>query len=79
MVEFEMNDDGLRAVYDQIAARISQVDLALRQELSGEPLEAVLPRAQAAFASIGVELPPEKVEVYAQSIVDDEDFEFVIE
>ena len=79
MVKFEMNDDGMQAIYNQVAASINQVDLALRQELSGEPLDVVLPRAQAAFGSVGVELPPESIEAYAQSIVDDEDFEFVLQ
>ena len=77
MADLEINDDGLRLIRDEIATRLRQVDDALRQAtLVGHPVDDIRTQAKAALATIGLELPDEKLAEYAQSISDGEDYEF---
>ena len=77
MADLEINDDGLRLIYDEIAAKIQQVDEALRATpLRDHPVDDIKKQAKAALANIGLELPDEKLTEYAQSISDGEDYGF---
>jgi hypothetical protein len=72
-----MNYQGIRAVYEEVARKIADVDAELRGlPLVGKPVEHIKDRAEAAFAAIGVELPEDDLTAYSQSVSDGEDFEF---
>jgi hypothetical protein len=77
MADLEINDDGLRVIHDEMATRLRQVDNALREaSLAGHPVDDIKTQAKAALATIGLELPDEKLTEYAQSISAGDDYEF---
>jgi hypothetical protein len=77
MADLEINDDGLRVIHDEMAVRLRQVDNALREAtLVGHPVDDIKAQAKAALATIGLELPDEKLTQYSQSISDGDDYDF---
>ena len=77
MVKIKMNNDGIRALQEEIAAKITTVDTDLRATpLLGHPVDEIKEKAATALGNIGVELPDGKLTEYAQSISDGNDFEF---
>jgi hypothetical protein len=78
MAQIQINKSGLDAIYRQVAASIERVDQQLRERVGGLPIETVEPEARAALAGVGVQLPPDSLRGYSQSIVDGADFEFVL-
>jgi hypothetical protein len=76
-IRVEMNQDGIRALYEELGQKIAAVDTELRGlPLVGEPVDDIKAKAKTALGAIGVELPEEDLTAYSQSIADGEDFEF---
>ena len=58
MADLEINDEGLRVIYEEIAAKIRQVDEALRaMPLLGRPVSEIKTQAKAALANIASNYP----------------------
>lgn len=77
MVKIKVNNDGVRALQEDIAAKITTVDTDLRATpLLGHPIHEIKEKAATALGNIGVELPNGKLAEYAQSISDGNEFEF---
>ena len=77
-IKFEINDDGIRKLYEEVATNLKRIDSALRQELTGRDVDVVIPRVKAALGASGVELPDDKLREYSQSISENKDFKFVL-
>lgn len=77
MASFEPDDAGMRAIYEELAARVRAVDAKLRAiPLLGQPVDEIKAQAASALATIGVTLPDAELTSYAQSISDGKDFKF---
>jgi ribosomal protein S8 len=64
----EMNEDGVRAMYAEIAKKIENEDARLRRRLVGQPVDKVKPHVAEAMSRIGFVLTAEQFEDYSKAI-----------
>jgi hypothetical protein len=61
---------------EQLAQNIALVDREIRDSYSAASVEDIRPIASRDFASIGLELPDDQLEAYAQAVADGSEYEF---
>ena len=74
----EINEDALKKVYNDIGAKILEVDRKFRDEHAGEDAEPLQPQAREAFAGIGYSMPDSDAATYCRSVADGTPFEFTL-
>lgn len=73
-VTVKMNEDGIRRLYKEIAAKIEAADRAFRSSHEGFPIEVV--EADARTAIPGVELDADTLHNYAVAVSEGAPFQF---
>ena len=73
-VTVKLNDDGIRRLYEDIAARIEAADRAFRASHGGFPIEVV--ESDARTAILGVELDDDTLHDYAVAVSNGAPFQF---
>jgi adenosine/AMP kinase len=73
-VRVKMNDDGIRRLYEEIAANIGAADRAFRASHEGFPIEVV--EADARRAIPGVEMDADTLHNYAAAVSEGVPFQF---
>ena len=75
---FKPNEDGIRAMYEEVASKIKDLDGEIRAQLAGQDSQQIKPEVKAAFARLGVELPDVQLGAYCDSVQNKANFEFVL-
>lgn len=73
-VTVKINDDGIRRLYEEVAAKIETADRAFRASHEGFPIDVV--EADARTAIPGVQLDADTLHKYATAVSDGEPFRF---
>lgn len=76
-MSFTPNPDGIRKIFEEIAAKMKAVDQELRAKYTGKPWKDIEEPAAQAFAAAGVHFTGD-ISDYAKSIENNEDFTFKI-
>ena len=74
----EFDDNGIRAMYEEVASKIKDVDGEIRARFAGQDAHKIMPEVESKFTRFGIHLPDEQLRAYCDSVQNNADFEFVL-
>jgi hypothetical protein len=77
-MKIKLNQKEINRLYNDIANEMKKVDAKIRAQYTGSDAQVIVSPARAAFKKIGLQLPDSDLTAYAESVANNEPFQFTL-